>query len=96
MWNLWNGFGIVIKVKFEELKMIACRFCVGEKGLTLNSKHLFKTQEELNDHLESVHHMPIINEGETEDDAMKRFLEKYPEAKDCPECKAAGAKWVTA
>ena len=76
--------------------VIACKMCVFEKGLNITTNHLFKTQEELNDHIESVHHMPIVNEGETEDEAQKRFLEKHPEAKDCPKCKAAGAKWVTA
>ena len=75
-------------------KKIACKYCVFEKGLNITTSHLFKTQEELNDHLESVHHMPIIREGETEDDAIERFLKKYPVAKDCPICKAAGAKWV--
>lgn len=72
-------------------KKIACKVCIANKGLVVFSS---KTQEELNDHLESVHHMPIIREGETEDDAIERFLKKYPVAKDCLICKAAGAKWV--
>lgn len=73
--------------------MLACRICIMEGGLT-NSTRLFKTQEELNDHIEHAHHKPIIREGETEEEAIKRFLKKYPIAKNCKLCKEAGAKWV--
>lgn len=75
-------------------KKIACKLCIMDNVLNTQSKALFNTQEELNDHLESYHHKPIIREGETEDDAIKRFLEKYPEAKDCWICKEAGSKWA--
>ncbi len=73
---------------------IACKICMAEKGLTLNSTYLFDTQDELNTHLEAIHHKPVIQKGESEDEAIKRFLEKYPEAKECEQCNDAGAKWM--
>lgn len=73
---------------------IACRICVAERGLTLRSGHIFKTQEELNDHLEAVHHTPVIREGETEEQAINRFLKKHPEVVNCPECIESGAEWT--
>lgn len=55
---------------------------------------MFETEEELFDHLESVHHMPVIREGETREQAIERFLRKHPEARTCSECAAAGASWT--
>lgn len=73
--------------------MIACKFCIMEKGLQ-GGKGLFETQEELDDHIEGFHHMPIIKEGETKEQLIKRFIKKYPEAKTCPKCIAANAPWT--
>jgi len=64
----------------------------GLRGSEIDS--LPKTNEELTDHIEKVHHMPVQREGETHVQCIKRFLEKYPEAKTCPECIAAGAEWT--
>lgn len=63
---------------------IACKICIVTKGIT--TKDLFETQEELIKHIESVHHMPIMLPGETEEQTQERFLKKYPEAATCPEC----------
>jgi hypothetical protein len=64
----------------------------GLRGSDIGS--LPKDEEELFEHIESVHHMPVVREGETEEQATERFLRKHPEARDCPECKAAGALWA--
>jgi len=74
---------------------IACKICIMTKGIRGSDEDsLFETQEELNDHLEKVHHMPVQQDGETREECIKRFIEKYPEAKTCPECIAAGAEWT--
>lgn len=74
---------------------IACKICIMERGL-LGSEiaDLPKTGEELMDHLEKVHHMPVQREGETYEQCIRRFIERHPEAKTCPECIAAGAEWT--
>jgi len=74
---------------------LACMICIARRGIRgSNPGDFFKDQEELNEHIEGVHHMPIIRPGETKEECLKRFLEKYPEAKTCPECIAAGALWT--
>lgn len=74
---------------------IACKICIMQRGLRGSEiDSLPKTEEELEDHLEKVHHMPVQREGETHEQCIERFLEKYPEAKTCPECIAAGAEWT--
>lgn len=74
---------------------IACKICIMEKGIRGSDlKDMPQTEEDLIDHLESVHHMPVIREGETPEQCTKRFLEKYPEARTCPECIEAGAEWT--
>ena len=73
----------------------ACKICIAAKGLRgseINS--LSQTEEELFDHMEKVHHMPVQRDGETHEECIKRFLEKYPEARTCPECISAGAEWT--
>lgn len=74
---------------------LACKICIMQKGLKgCEIGSLSETQEELNDHMEKVHHMPVQREGETHEGCIKRFIEKYPEAKTCQECIAAGAEWT--
>lgn len=74
---------------------IACKICIAQKGLGGSEiGSLPKTEEELMDHMEKVHHMPVQREGETHEQCIKRFLEKHPEAKTCLECIAAGAEWT--
>jgi len=72
-----------------------CKYCVmeyGIKGSELQEKHL-ETEEDLINHIESEHHIPVMRENETEKETMKRFYKQYPEAKNpetckCPECKS--------
>jgi len=74
---------------------IACKLCIMEKGLRGSDiVSLPQTEEEFIAHLERDHHIPVQNEGETREDCIKRFLEKYPEARTCPECIAQGADWT--
>jgi len=81
--------------------MIACPFCVAEKGLNLErdkGKHLFENEEEYFNHLEMVHDLVVRRKGETEEDAIKRVREKQKkefgfvrigsENCQCPACKA--------
>lgn len=72
---------------------IACRICVVTKGIR-GSDLMMQTDEELMDHIEKVHHMPVVREDETHEQAEARFIEKYPEAKNCKECIAVGAAWT--
>lgn len=74
---------------------LACRICIAEKGLrAMGIDSLHKTEEELFDHMETVHHILVTREGETDEQAIERFLEKCPEASTCPECIRAGAPWA--
>lgn len=74
---------------------LACKICIMQQGI--RGSEIFslpQTEEEMYDHMEKVHHMPVQRDEETRDECIKRFLEKYPEAKTCPECIAAGAEWT--
>jgi hypothetical protein len=74
---------------------IACKICIAQRGLRGSDLASLPTNdEELAEHMESVHHMPVIREGETEEQAIARFLKAHPEAKTCPECCAVGAPWT--
>lgn len=74
---------------------IACKICIAQKGLRGSDiKGLPQNEEELMDHMERVHHMPVQREGETRQQSIERFLQKYPEARTCPECIAASAEWT--
>lgn len=73
----------------------ACKLCIMDKGLRGSEiDSLPQTEEELFDHFEKVHHMPVEREGETAEQSIARFLEEYPEARTCPECIATGAEWT--
>lgn len=69
---------------------IACRYCIATKGLTMKSGHLFQTEEELIEHIEMEHDIPVAREGETEEETMARFKAKNPRAGgpncQCPAC----------
>lgn len=74
---------------------LACKICIAQRGLKGSEiDHLPQNEEELMDHIEKVHHMPVQRENETHEACIKRFLEKYPEARTCQECIAAGAEWT--
>lgn len=49
----------------------------GLRGSEISS--LPQNEEELAAHMEKVHHMPVQREGETDEECIKRFVEKYPE-----------------
>ena len=73
---------------------LACKICIVKKGLRGSEiSTLPQTEEELYDHMEREHHMPVQREAETEQEAEERFLAKYPEARICPECREANASW---
>lgn len=79
----------------EVIMPLACKICIAEKGLRGSEiDSLPQTEEELFDHMEKVHHMPVQCEGETHEECIKRFLEKYPEARTCPGCISVGAEWT--
>ena len=74
---------------------LACKICIAQRGLRGSEiGNLPQNEEELFDHMEQVHHMPVQRDGESHEECIKRFLEKYPEARTCPECIAAGAEWT--
>lgn len=74
---------------------LACKICIATKGLRGSEiASLPETEEELAEHLEAVHHIIVIREGETGDEAEERFLKNHPEAKTCPDCIRAGASWT--
>ena len=74
---------------------IGCKICIASKGLRGDEiDKLPQNEKEYIEHMEKVHHMSVIQEGETQKEVEKRFIEKYPEAKTCPECIAAGASWT--
>lgn len=74
---------------------LVCKICIAQKGLRGSDiDKLPKNEEELADHFERVHHMPVQREGEPDEQMIKRFLEKCPEAKTCPECIEVGAEWT--
>lgn len=68
----------------------ACPYCTASKGLTLQSDHLFETDEELFDHFEMVHDLPVRREGETNEQALERVRAKNPHLGgpdcQCPDC----------
>lgn len=67
---------------------IACKFCVMTKGLRGSEiSSLPQTDEEFIEHIECDHNIPVRRPGETREQTMKRFYEKYPEAKNPATCK---------
>lgn len=65
-----------MKVETDK-SLLACKICVAKYGFTLQDKdRIFETEEELFEHMENVHGIPVIREGETEADAKNRCAEK--------------------
>jgi len=71
---------------------IACKYCIATKGLRLDSLWVFETEEELYNHIEMEHDIPVARKGETEEETMVRFQDKNPRAGGpdcrCPACMA--------
>ena len=69
----------------------ACKYCIALKGLTVEDvRNLPKNEDQLYDHIEKVHHIPVMREGETEEKAFERFRKENPTAGGkkckCPTC----------
>lgn len=75
--------------------MIACKYCIATKGLSLQSSHLFQTEEELFEHIEMEHDIPVAREGETEEETMQRFKAKNKRAGG-PDCQCLSCRFVRA
>lgn len=71
----------------------ACKFCIAEQGLKGSEvSSLPETLEELYNHIESAHHIPLTRPGETEEQSADRLARDYPESSSpdtckCPVCK---------
>lgn len=81
----------------KEMKMTKsfniCKYCVmkyGIKGSELAENNL-ETDEDLANHIEEVHGIPVIRKGETEEQTTKRCAEKGIVSDrnkcQCQECK---------
>lgn len=69
---------------------IICRYCVAIKGFSFKTGQVFQTEDELIEHIEMEHDMPVTRPGETEEETMTRFKAKNPRAGgpdcQCPAC----------
>ncbi len=70
---------------------LACKYCIALKGLTVEDvRNLPKNEDQLYDHIETEHHIPIMREDETEEKAFDRFRKENPQAGGkkckCPTC----------
>ena len=76
---------------------IACKYCVMTKGIRGTGENLvdgkqamFDTYEELADHIEMEHDIPVQRENETDIECWSRFCVKNKRAGtencQCPEC----------
>jgi hypothetical protein len=73
----------------------ACKLCIAKHGLKGSDvDSLPQTQEELNAHIEAVHHIVVRREGETAEAAIERFTKQHPEAARCAECIEFEAPWT--
>lgn len=87
-----GGGGTMLKDEIER-KYRICRYCImkyGIKGSELSKKHL-ETDEDLANHIEEVHGIPVIRERETEQQCLDRCAKKGiitdREKCKCQECK---------
>lgn len=78
-----------------EIMPIGCKICIARDGLKGSEiDKLPKTHDELYEHLEAVHHMVVLREGETEAQAQTRFIAAHPAALDCDDCRERHAPWA--
>lgn len=70
---------------------LACKYCIlahGLKGSEISS--LPQTDEELYQHIEREHHIPVRRENETPEECLARFKRENPGAGGpnckCPSC----------
>lgn len=72
--------------------MITCKFCVAKHGFKLSDKdRIFQTDEQLYEHLENQHGVPVMRKGETSDQAIARCAKKGI-VKDKNKCKCGDCK----
>jgi len=71
----------------------ACKLCIMTKGLLgsqIDSLPDAEDSEGIARHIESEHHIAVRREDESEEAALKRFRDAYPEAGGpsckCPSC----------
>ena len=72
--------------------MQVCTKCIAQFGFRFSDKSkTFETDEELYEHMENVHGMVVMREGETEEQAEERCTKKVIVANraicQCEECK---------
>ena len=70
---------------------LACKYCIALKGLTAEDiKNLPKNEDQLYDHIETEHHIPVMREEESDREALERFRKRNPQAGTkkckCPTC----------
>lgn len=70
---------------------IGCNYCIMSKGLKGSEvSNLPQTEEEMAQHFEKEHHIPVERENETGEECMERFNRENPDAGGpnckCPEC----------
>ena len=70
-----------------------CKICVMTKGLRGSELNQWPDVSDIEgraQHIESVHHIPVGRDGETEEQTMERFRREYPKAGtaacQCPSC----------
>ena len=57
--------------------MRTCKYCIAKLGFSLRDKdRIFETDEELYEHIENWHGIPVIREGETNKQAKQRCAKK--------------------
>lgn len=76
--------------------MFLCKYCAAMYGYKPQDlvKKMMGTQDELLNHIESEHHIPVKRVGETKEQALQRMRTTYPESGDpatckCPVCYSA-------
>lgn len=70
---------------------LACKLCIMTKGLKGSEiGSLPKNDEELVQHMERDHHVPVRRDSETPEECLERFKRENPEAGGpnckCPSC----------
>lgn len=78
---------------------VACPICIGKKGLKGSDlaegkcDYAFDSTEEFAVHMEKEHHICVVRDGETNEQAEQRFKKTNPDAHKkgtckCPQCEA--------
>lgn len=77
----------------------ACKFCILTRGIRGSEiASLPETEEELLQHIEREHHVPVRRKNETLEECKERFQRENPEAGGpnckCPDCKRQIGPWL--